>query len=78
MIKLFVLVLGKSPCMYSGSFDPNGYQCPVAPMPVLQLPIECSSFIYDGLVCDENYEFNPSDNDLSKQGRNYLRKQIDT
>lgn len=60
-------MLGKSPCMYSGSFDPNGYYCPDVPMPVTSLPIECSSFIYDGVVCNENFEFNPSDNDLSKE-----------
>jgi len=59
-------VLGKSPCMYSGSFDPNGYYCSDVPMPVTSLPIECSSFIYDGVVCNENFEFNPSDTDLSK------------
>jgi len=52
--------------MYSGSFDPNGYYCPVVPTPVASLPIECSSFIYDGLVCDENFEFSTTDNDLSK------------
>lgn len=58
-------VLGKSPCMYSGSFDPSGFYCPVLPMPVTSLPIECSSFIYDGLICNENFEFNPSDEDMN-------------
>lgn len=60
-------VLGISPCMYSGSFDPNpDYKCQKDPMPVSSLPTECTSFIYDGLICDEIFKFNISNSDNSK------------
>jgi len=59
-------VLGKLPCMYSGSFDPSENYCSDVPMPVTSLPLECSSFIYDGLIYNEQSEINPSDSDISK------------
>ncbi|XP_025202189.1 uncharacterized protein LOC112599482 isoform X2 [Melanaphis sacchari] len=53
-------VLGISPCLYSGSYDESGNYGLVSPMPISSLPLECTSFIYDGLIYVDNLDINPN------------------
>jgi len=59
--------LGISPCVYSGSYDESGAYGYVLPMPVSSLPMECTSFIYDGIIYDNSSNINPPPASLSKE-----------
>ncbi|CAH1736299.1 uncharacterized protein LOC114131096 [Aphis gossypii] len=47
---------GKSPCMYAGDFDKYGTYCAQTPMPLEELPDECTSLVYDGIIYGPNDE----------------------
>jgi len=52
--------------MYSGDYDIYGTFCPYDPMPMDWLPKECTSFVYDGLICDSSFTFEFTEFDKSK------------
>ncbi|CAI6361617.1 unnamed protein product [Macrosiphum euphorbiae] len=56
-------VLGIAPCMYAGDFDKYGTFCPYDPMPLDWIPKECTSFVYDGLICHPDFTFSFSEKD---------------
>ncbi|XP_025206940.1 uncharacterized protein LOC112602835 [Melanaphis sacchari] len=51
-------MLGIAPCMYSGSYDKNGYFCSNEPMPIDWIPIECTSLVYDAVNFNESLTTN--------------------
>ncbi|KAE9539625.1 hypothetical protein AGLY_004877, partial [Aphis glycines] len=47
---------GISPCMYAGEFDKYGTFCPDIPMSLEELPDDCTSLVYDGIIYGPNDE----------------------
>ncbi|CAI6363316.1 unnamed protein product [Macrosiphum euphorbiae] len=48
--------LGDSSCRYSGNFDKENFICHEDVVKVKKLPKECTSYVFDGIVCNKNYE----------------------
>ncbi|XP_060876268.1 uncharacterized protein LOC132949410 [Metopolophium dirhodum] len=48
--------LGDSSCRYSGNFDSNDDVCHKDVVKIKKLPKECKSFIFDGVICNTDYE----------------------
>ncbi|XP_060875913.1 uncharacterized protein LOC132949153 [Metopolophium dirhodum] len=48
--------LGDSSCRYSGNFDSYNEICHKDVVKIKKLPKECTAFVFDGVVCNKDYE----------------------
>ncbi|XP_060875911.1 uncharacterized protein LOC132949151 [Metopolophium dirhodum] len=48
--------LGDSSCRYSGNFHSSNFICHKDVVKIKKLPKECSAFVFDGVVCNKDYE----------------------
>ncbi|KAL5236161.1 hypothetical protein ACI65C_003571 [Semiaphis heraclei] len=56
-----LFILSEISCIYSGSFHSGNQICHKDVVKLKYLPKHCHSFVFDGVICDENYNIVPNE-----------------